>query len=57
MLKTCKSHCLNAIRNVGAGLLAKAVYQYQIFWLTERLREQARSHIGPTVLLKPCFVL
>ncbi len=57
MLKTCKSHCLNAIKNVGAGLLAKAVYQYQIFWLTERLREQARSHIGPTVLLKTCFVL
>jgi len=31
--------------NVGAGLLAMAVYQYQICWLTHRYREQARSHI------------
>ncbi|ANF84409.1 hypothetical protein A7J50_0968 [Pseudomonas antarctica] len=30
---------------VGAGLLAKAVYQLQISWLTHRIREQARSHI------------
>ena len=30
---------------MGAGLLANAVYQYQIHWLTLRIREQARSHI------------
>jgi len=30
---------------VGAGLLAKAVYQLIHAWLTHRLREQARSHI------------
>jgi hypothetical protein len=30
--------------NVGAGLLANAVYQSQIHWLTLRFREQARSH-------------
>jgi len=32
---------------VGAGLLAIAVYQHQICWLTLRDREQARSHTGP----------
>ena len=32
---------------MGAGLLAKAVYQGQIFWLTLRFREQARSHTSP----------
>ncbi len=31
---------------VGAGLLAKAVGQTTLMWLTLRLREQARSHIG-----------
>ncbi|MGU9811413.1 hypothetical protein, partial [Pseudomonas sp. LF052] len=30
--------------NVGAGLLAKAVYQSAHVSLTHRLREQARSH-------------
>src|SRR5471032_74251 len=30
--------------NVGAGLLAKAVCQLHMSWLTHRLREQARSH-------------
>ncbi|SFG54549.1 hypothetical protein SAMN03159297_00214 [Pseudomonas sp. NFACC45] len=30
---------------VGAGLLAKAVYQSQLICLTQRFREQARSHI------------
>jgi hypothetical protein len=32
-------------KTVGAGLLAKAVYQLQISGLTHRIREQARSHI------------
>jgi hypothetical protein len=31
---------------VGAGLLAKAVYQWLKSWLTHRFREQARSHIS-----------
>ena len=31
--------------NVGAGLLANAVYQSQRQSLTHRIREQARSHI------------
>ena len=31
--------------HVGAGLLAKAVYQSVHLALTHRLREQARSHI------------
>ena len=31
---------------VGAGLLANTVCQYQMHWLTLRIREQARSHIG-----------
>ena len=30
---------------VGAGLLANTVYQAQMFCLTHRFREQARSHI------------
>jgi hypothetical protein len=30
---------------VGAGLLANAVYQLQMYRLTLRIREQARSHI------------
>jgi len=31
---------------VGAGLLAKAVYQKHHCWMCRHLREQARSHIG-----------
>ncbi len=31
--------------NVGAGLLANAVYQSTYPSLTHRIREQARSHI------------
>ena len=34
------------IKNVGAGLLAKAVCQSQVFQLIHRIREQARSHRG-----------
>ena len=30
---------------MGAGLLANAVYQNLMYWLTLRFREQARSHI------------
>ena len=30
---------------MGAGLLANAVYQNHIQWLTHCIREQARSHI------------
>ena len=30
--------------HVGAGLLAKAVGQTTMYWLTLRIREQARSH-------------
>ena len=30
---------------MGAGLLANTVYQAQMFCLTHRFREQARSHI------------
>ena len=33
-------------KNVGAGLLANAVYQLHLQCLTLRFREQARSHIG-----------
>ena len=33
---------------MGAGLLAKAVYQDQTCWLTLRFREQARSHTDPS---------
>ncbi len=33
--------------NVGAGLLANPVCQFAYWVLTRRLREQARSHIGP----------
>ena len=33
-------------------MLAKAVYQYQMSWLTYRIREQARSHIGFVVFTK-----
>jgi len=49
-------------KTVGAGLLAKAVYQLIHAWLTRRLREQARSHIwtaffqldrGETIAGKP----
>jgi urease subunit gamma len=36
---------------VGAGLLANAVYQSTYPLLTHRIREQARSHIGPVVLI------
>jgi hypothetical protein len=32
------------LKNVGAGLLAKAVYQQQISSLTHRHRRQASSH-------------
>ena len=32
-------------KNVGAGLLANAVDQSQACWLTDRIREPARSHI------------
>ncbi|MGB7644921.1 MAG: hypothetical protein WBM22_05655 [Pseudomonas fluorescens] len=32
------------LKNVGAGLLAKAVYQQQISCLTHRHRRQASSH-------------
>ena len=35
----------NAEQNVGAGLLANAVYQSCMYRLTLRIREQARSHI------------
>ncbi|CAI8924727.1 hypothetical protein EMIT093MI4_60026 [Pseudomonas sp. IT-93MI4] len=34
------------IPTVGAGLLANALYQSILMWLTHRLREQARSHRG-----------
>ncbi len=34
------------LTSVGAGLLAKAVYQAHWFSLTYRIREQARSHRG-----------
>ncbi|EJN18894.1 hypothetical protein PMI36_05123 [Pseudomonas sp. GM79] len=30
--------------SVGAGLLANAVYQSTLMFLTHRIREQARSH-------------
>jgi len=40
---------------VGAGLLAKAVYQGQIGWLTHRIREQARSHICFSIVFTICF--
>ncbi|AZF66873.1 hypothetical protein C4J83_5927 [Pseudomonas sp. LBUM920] len=32
---------------MGAGLLANAVYQKHLGWLTDRIREQARSHTEP----------
>ena len=35
---------------VGAGLLAKAVGQPQMYQLTDRIREQARSHMGFVVV-------
>ncbi len=35
----------NTEHNVGAGLLANAVCQSTFQCLTERFREQARSHI------------
>ena len=38
-------------QKVGAGLLAKAVYQSPDAWLTHCIREQARSHIGFVVFL------
>ncbi|SDZ58655.1 hypothetical protein SAMN05216247_113101 [Pseudomonas salomonii] len=38
--------------NVGAGLLAKAVDQSVSMCLTDRIREQARSHIGSAVYLQ-----
>ncbi len=37
-----------AVKNVGAGLLAKAVCQSMDSYLIHRLRGQARSHIGFT---------
>jgi hypothetical protein len=36
---------LNSVNIVGAGLLATALGQLQISRLTQRFREQARSHI------------
>ncbi len=41
----------NALKNVGAGLLAKAVVHLKHLWLTHRFREQARSHIGSLLFL------
>ena len=41
--------CL-VINPVGAGLLAKAVYQSKLRWLTHRIREQARSHTSCVVI-------
>ena len=35
------------VKNVGAGLPAKAVCQPKMFQLTHRIREQARSHTSP----------
>jgi hypothetical protein len=32
------------IKNVGAGLLANAVFQSKMYSLNYRFREQARSH-------------
>jgi uncharacterized protein YoaH (UPF0181 family) len=37
---------VNAVKNVGAGLPAMAVDQYQMSWLTHRHRRQASSQIG-----------
>ena len=35
---------VQSIPNVGAGLLANAVYQLRHLYLIDRIREQARSH-------------
>ncbi|AZE63004.1 hypothetical protein C4K02_4669 [Pseudomonas synxantha] len=35
---------------MGAGLLAKAVYQLQVHHLTARFRAQARSHIFDNII-------
>ena len=40
-----KKPWMNADLIVGAGLLANAVGQKRIHWLTHPIREQARSHI------------
>ncbi len=45
------------IKNVGAGLLANAVGQAKMHSLTDRIREQARSHIGSPVFLRMYFIV
>ena len=43
---------LECEQNVGAGLLANAVYQSEYLLLTDRIREQAPSHIGSLALVR-----
>ena len=47
---------LYAVSRVGAGLLAKAVYQSTTLKLTHRFREQARSHIRSGLLADSSLV-